>query len=276
MSIYELMSSLKDRYTFNENIKDFDLIIKERDEHYVLTCLFRDTYGIKNKSVYFIASLEDFNEEHIRNWVETLIDGVVCIKRLNDKLKDIYEDSSCIHVYFRYSLKNEFKSYIYDWDYDTILVALSRKSIHQLCSIVDDLEISKNSITTYTKLEDFITKYKESDILCDINLELDSINIYEALSKHMNDRDTVINIIKNAKDQHNKIEVTSVLACESLGIVCKFKWNIDFDNLDIKVNIENNKVYSIKNNEFIRDSEILNGIEKLYKLTASEITDILR
>lgn len=274
MVLYDLINELKEKYMFNENIKDFDLILQKKDEHHTLTCVFKDTYGIKNKSVTFISSIEDCGEERIKKWVSTLINGVTCVKQLNDKLRDIYDDRDGVHIYFRYSLKNEFKSYVYDWDYDTILISLSRKSIQQLCSLNEDLDISSDNVIIYHDIEDFILNYKQSNIASAINLEIDSSNVYEALSKHMNDRETVINAIRDSKNQHNKIEITSVLASESLGIVCKFKWSVDFDALDIKVGIENNKLYSVKNKEFIRDGEILSGIEKLYKLTAHEITEI--
>lgn len=270
----KVIEELEETYGFNDNLKSFKLVIADCDGYCTVTCLLKDTYGISHKSLFLVSSLENYNPDALKSWIKTLINGIACVKRLNDTLKIIYDDMDGIHVYYRFSLKNEFKSYIYDWDYDRLLISLSRKSISQLCSIIDTLDITRNNISEFECFSEFMSKYRNYYIGSLINLELETDNIYQALSKHMLDRKDVIEMLDELHNTEKKAEVISVLASESLGIVCKFKWEVDYESLDVKVSILDNKIYSIKNKEFIRDSEILSGIEKLYKPIASEISDI--
>lgn len=268
----ELIKDMKGIYGFCDYLKEFELDVDTDEVHCVFHCYFKDSYGVKSKSAYFSGLTED-NVSGISDWINTLMDGVKAVKELNDALRKLYdEQDSNFRVYYRFSLKNDFNSFVYDWDFDGLIVALACKSIRILRGIEDKNEIAKD---TYDSIEDFIERYWKSKLAVGIAMTMDS-DIYKLLSDGMNNRESVMKYIEEYEDKHYKIEITSVLTCSSLGIICKILWAVNFDTLELNVSIKDGKLYRVKDKEFIRDKEIFDGLERLYKPTAYEIQQMLK
>ena len=165
------------------------------------------------------------------------------------------------------------KSYVYDWDYNGIVIALSINSVELLNNSIDDL---LNDVVTYNSFKSFIENYLTNDkIVSSIGIEFASNsvdnNIYDILGYRSESRNSILSTIRNYKNKTGKIKLKSSILSESLGILAKVVWEVDFSNMDLKIYFDENKIFYTEYMDFIRDPEILNGLLKIYKPNLTDI-----
>lgn len=257
----EFIASLRNKY--NTSIDDFDLKLSGTQ----ITCSVVDSNGIKSKLGYVISDTS--TEKEIDSWVCKIVNSINNIRRLNEKSNGEYA------IKYAYVINKETlkKSYVYDWDYNGIVIALSINSIELLNNSIDEL---LSEVETYDSFKSFIENYIAKDkVVSSIGIEFNSKsvdnNIYDILGYKAESRNSILSTIRNYKNKTGKIKLKSSILSESLGILAKVVWEVDFSNMDIKIYFDENKIFYTEYMDFIRDPEILNGLLKIYKPNLTDI-----
>lgn len=229
-----------------------------------------DNYGIKNTST---LNIEKYTAEQINDWVKDIVDNIRVVQRLNKILEKHNGEFDIQYQYIlnQFTIKN---SIITDWSYNSIKIALSWNSLKLLKRNIETIEENTDKILKYSSLGEFISLYFENDFignLIEVDFEYDSV--YSNIEAHQLSKEAILNKIKALENKSGVVHVSSTLASKALGLLCKIDWQIDFDNIELDIKFDENKIYSTRDKKFIRDSDILNGLLKLYKPNINNIFD---
>lgn len=265
LNINEILVRLTDAY--ESKFKSLTLSIEERNEVEYIVCKSVDTYGIKNKAMFRIT--DDTNEEAITTWLDKIARNTFNVMKLNNWL----QDKGYKFVSYRYIIsKNTIDSCIvYSWDYNSVIIALSSSSLDALDKVVHNLDEIENYIGCKT-FKDFVTHYLEQDYIKKLlGISFKTNDIYTVLEEHQLKKDDVLNKIHKITKKPEILTVSSVLASSTFEILCKINWVINFDAVSIDISFEENQIFSTRDNEFIRDPSIIDGLIKLYKPAINDI-----
>lgn len=254
--------------TYEGRFKSLELDIEHRDGGDYVVYKSVDTYGIKNKSVYKIQ--EGTTESDIEQWVDTITRNTFNVMRLNNFLDS---RNKAFKVNYRYVINKQSKaaSYVYAWDYNSIQICLSDKSLHLLDKNVYTLEVIED-YSGYESFAEFISKYLADDYIVNLlGITFESDSIYNVLTTGQYTKKEILDRIHNLRNKSGILGVSSTLISQTLQIICKINWMVNFDTVDISLSFEENKIFSTKDMDFIRDSAILDGLLKLYKPDINDI-----
>lgn len=258
----ELVADLNREYS--TSIDNFDLKLNGT----LLRVTTEDAYGIKNTS---IRNIEGQSKENVSAWIKDIIDSIKVVQRLNKILDD---NRGEFNIQYRFLLSKATIKYsiIKSWSYNSVEVALSLDSIKLLRKNIETIEENTDKIIKYSGLGEFIELYFKDDFIGNlIELDFEYDNVYSNLEAHQMSKDALIEKISALEDKKGIVHLTSTLASKALGLLCKFDWLIDFNNVELEIKFDENKVYSTRDKKFIHDSDILNGLLKLYRPNISDI-----
>lgn len=284
-----------DIYAYNPAISNISANIgDDRDTEDYVVCCVKDNYGIEHKTLIYVGNtFSDSSIDSIKDCFKSIVNGITAVQYLNDLIHDS-EAESGISIKFVYTLESAVKSFVYDWDYDSLTIAIARKSAEQLfgidretiASIVSEINMNIPRGEFKTVFNSILDQ-SNSSLAKIINLQMQEYidndrKVMDSLSGGMFLRDDLINELKMTYSsfRNNKYtetgwsEYKSVLCSSELGIIARFNWLVSLSRLEIKIELEDSKYYSTFDNEFITDIEKCSGLESVYKLSVSEYSYI--
>jgi hypothetical protein len=266
MDLHNTLDILRDKYEDYFKRIELDNRLTDNTNYAVLQLV--DSHS--KKSTYLFRLSEQTTESDISEWTEKVIGYYLDVRKLNNLLRDSMTDFRIKYKVESFEDMQEF-SILSKWDYRSVEVALSIPSLELLHKELDyDSEFCNNA--HYDGLGDFIKRYlTEDSVVNALEIRFKGDNIYDIMADHQLDKRTAIEKIKNIENKSGVVTLSSVIVSNSLQILCKTNWIVDFDEMDINVTFEENCLFSTKDNKFIRDKEILDGLLKLYKPNLNDI-----
>lgn len=266
MNLTDNLNILRDKH--ENDFKKIDMSLIERDnKQYVKLDLHAPKLG---QGTYLFCLKDNTTEVEVFDWAENLIVYHYDVRRLNSALDDMKSNFRIQYKVISGKDIDEY-SFIYRWDYRSVDIVLSLKSLsnlHKYLKTNPDL----SELTQYNNLGDFISNYMSSDYIRNIlEVNFNDKNIYDAMASHQLDKEMAIDKIKRVESKHGIVSLSSVIVSRALQILSKVNWVVDFESLDVSITFEEGCIFSTKDNTFIRDKAILDGILKLYKPDLKDI-----
>ena len=249
---------------FSSTLEDFDI----HSDGNIIAYRTKDIYGCENNGT---LNAEDKTYDEVYAWINKIVKHIKNVQKLNNSLEDHEGD---FKVEYRCIINEETakNSIISDWGYGYATIALSLDSLELLNKNISMLEEETDRFISYNSLNEFIADYFDGDPLVSaLEIKFEHSNIYDNIEAHQLNKEAIINKVKSLNIDEGMIKVKSTLASKALGILCKIVWEIDFDNVNLDIEFDENKIYSTTEKRFIRDKEILDGLLKLYKPSMNEI-----
>lgn len=260
------------------DISQLKFSIEHRDSN---ICII---YNFVCENKYKTGSGFVFNKDSFDNDLTTHIiniqNGCKAISIVN-KIIDSRNDSTGNNIDIQMIWGNSLYSSIAYWDYKTIVIKLSKKSIQNLIELyrngeqafqvkIEDLidnDIAKeNIVETYKNIPN-TRLYKE------LELEFNG-NMQTELSMNMLSRKDAIQICVNNTSGQN-LELHVVENIKQLGdFITLSIWNVDFKNKTISIKLKDEKVIDNKSEEIIYNYNICSRIEQSLALNDIEKSKI--
>ena len=271
--VNELNEQLKD----NANFKCITVRHTIKDDKVAFKCNFTDVYDCRDKTT-IITKVDDISnvKEVVGAWINNIIDGLKIVHELNDIISEHQKLHNCsIRIMYRFSYNDDDYVKIIDWDYDKIVVGLNKKSISNLITYWNGLNEIVNVDDYNCSIIKFISGFNDIRLHSVIGAKLvgDTISI---LKDNMLNREEILNMIENRTINRGTQRIKSIFSIRELGILAIFIWNIDFDIGLIGTTLMGDKILSIKEDRFIRDSDICKAVHSLYEIKANEINSIFK
>lgn len=259
------------------NIDNFSIDFEHRDDKLCIIYSFYHADNYKSRSG-FIVNNDTFIDDLAKN-IFDIHDSLKALTILNSLESIKFDNKSKIQI--EYVWGNSIYSRIYYWDYNKIVISLSRESNQRLLDIYRDgeetfkLKINEmiNSEIHNLNIVKAINSLSDTVLGKQLGIKFESSLDIELLRCMINRADAIK--ICRYSDKKSNIKMQVVENINQLGnfiVLCD--WDINFKKKKIDIKIRDEKVIDIAENDIISNYTICSKIEQSIKLSDIENDNI--
>lgn len=258
----QIMEWLDKPLNLSSCFKSVDINVLFKNDACAIICDFF-TSKYREKAI-LKTSVDKITQELIIDWANKLIKELTVIDKLNEKLEKAYTENN-YYALITYRWSNCEYCEISEWDYDELVIKLSRDAIEAICAYESELDdlIADANFDTDNILE-YIKEFNDDKFNNTIRAQLDdNETIFNKLTTHMLN----FNDLKNLAKQDNKgiQNLKIVIAFRDLGLIGVFFCKIDYKNQTCDINISENKLIDTDRERFVRNNSLCEGLCEVIK-----------
>lgn len=253
----QIMEWLDKPLNLSSCFKSVDINVLFKNDACAIICDFF-TNKYREKAI-LKTSVDKITQELIIDWANKLIKELTVIDKLNEKLEKAYTENN-YYVLITYRWSNCEYCEISEWDYDELVIKLSRDAIEAICayeSELDDLIVDANFDTD--NVIEYIKEFNDDKFNNTIRAQLDdNETIFNKLTTHMLNFNDLKNLVKQDNKGIQNLKI--VIAFRDLGLIGIFFCKIDYKNQSCDINISENKLIDTDRERFVRNDSLCEGL----------------
>ena len=237
--------------------KSVDLDVLFKNDTCAIIC---DFYTNKyREKVIFKCKTDSINQDTVLNWANKLIKEITIIDKLNEKLEKLYKENN-YYTLVKYRWSSCEYCEISEWDYDEIIIKLSKDAIEAICAYENELDdlISESNFDADNAL-DYIKEFNIDKFNITIGAQLDEDStIFEKLTEHMLNFKDIKSLVK--QDNKGIQNLKFVIAFRDLGLIGVFFCKLDYKNQTCDITISDNRLIDTDGERFVRNNKLCEGL----------------
>lgn len=237
--------------------KSVDINVLFKGEVCAIVCDFF-TSKYRDKAI-LKANVEKITQEYVLEWANKLIKELTVIDKLNEKMHRLYKENN-YYALITYRWSNCEYCEISEWDYDELIIKLSRDAVEAVCAYENELDelITDSNFDTDNILE-YIKKFNDDKFNTTIRAQLDDKEtIFNKLTAHMLNFNDLKNLV--TQDSKGIQNLKIVIAFRDLGLIGVFFCKIDYKNQTCDISISENKLIDTDREKFVRNNNLCDGL----------------
>lgn len=244
----------------------FNIELKYRKNDEVAVVIRYKISGIEDKACMVIARsgyerfISDFEKV-----INIVVLGTQAVSELNEKIISIQnENNSSTMFYYNVGINNK-SCEIADWDYDKVMIRLSRSASTKLIEIYQSGEIDSllENVNWEMGICEFVREFNKLSISIKLDATLKSQAIEDLLIEHMISVDDIVALLNRGINTNGVSVIKTVCILKELGRFAVISdWKIDNKSKDVSVEITYNKILDLDTGRFVVDNGFVGRVQK--------------
>ena len=269
------LAKLESRISKEFKIDNFKLKFETR--YAKLCAIYSFQLNLKNKCQSGFSFELDELDNKLAETIILIQNGSKAIKIVNKILANIF-DTGENYVKLNYIWGNSEYCKVSYWDYDNLVIELSRSSVKKLSNEIESgeksFELSMRQMLDdnigYSDIIQTMNSVKNTKFVKEMGIAFESDSIEEEFTRMMLSREDTLSFCKSYNKSKN-LEISNVEVINQLGrFLVQATWNINFKNKDVEIRLKDDKAIDLEDMTIITNYNICSRIEQSLKLSEQE------